>query len=119
MGRLLNDQTFKTNAMRMLLLSRQAGGPRKVCEFVESAYIHYSAEEKMVTRGDGFKMREATHLVPLDYIEISTPIHFTKSWCCRCWLFILIIYVLIDGWVGIIPGANNGVWRYNSPVKTA
>lgn len=99
--------------MRMMLLARQAGGPRKAAEFVESAYIHYSAHDKMVSRASN-KQREPSHLVPLDYIKISTPIHYMKSCCFKCWLLILILYVLIDGWVGIIPGVNTGVWTVES-----
>lgn len=69
---------------------------------------------KKVKVFDGsYELMEPSHLVDSAYLEKARGGISTSGCCCFFTLLIaLILYILLDGWVGIIPGVNTGVWRY-------
>lgn len=119
MGRLLTDPKYKANAERMRLISRVQGGPQRAAQIVENAYIHYTAQPKKVNRIEGkVSMREPTHLIQNEWYDVAAGINYSKSRCAICLLVILMIYVLLWGWVGLVPGVNTDVWIYQFNATT-
>ena len=110
--RLLTEPSFKINALKMKVRSLTAGGRRMAADLVERAYVQYTTASK-VKRIDGtIEMIEASHLVANDYLDMARWISASRCCCFFMLVTALLLYVLLDGWVGLIPGTNTSVWRY-------
>ena len=101
---LLTDKKYLREMLRLKCAARAQGGAKRAVDAVESTYAQFMFAERTVER-DGkqnalLKLPSISHDVYLE--KARSSIGFCTICCWSCWLTIILIYILVWGFPGIL-----------------
>lgn len=99
--KLLTDEEYTNQAMRMRMMSRMGGGPSKAVAAIENAFLSYTAGH-MIKKGEN-ELLEATSLIDDSLNKASE--HSNWFECGFCFFILIpgvILWLILDGFEGLL-----------------